>query len=245
MNGKKENHMDDQSDLTSILGPLHDYPNWVTEISVIAKPFTMTSENALAGMIFASRYIDAARIPGDIVECGVWKGGSLIASELASTKKIYREYWYFDTFEGMDPPTESDNMAAHRAYDLGSKDGDSEGWLAASLEEVRANAVQAGCDLDQCHFVKGRVEDTLFSIIQNLPKKIAILRLDTDWYSSTKAALEVLFDRVVANGVVIFDDYGFWQGAKKAVDEFLSERDIAPLLIPLDRTAMIMQKIIN
>jgi hypothetical protein len=92
---------------------------------------------------------------------------------------------------------------------------------------------------ERIHFVPGRVEETL---PQNAPKDIALLRLDTDWYASTKHELQHLYPRLVPGGVLIVDDYGYWQGARQAVDEYLSENGLALLLNRIDHTARIAVK---
>ena len=90
-----------------------------------------------------------------------------------------------------------------------------------SLEDVKENILENCSSLKNIKFVKGKVENTLDDL-DNLPQKISVLRLDTDWYKSTKKELEVLYDRVSSGGVIIIDDYGHWGGSKKSVDEFFA-----------------------
>ena len=112
-------------------------------------------------------------------------------------------------------------------------------WAYAPLDAVRANIAGIGYPDDKVVFVKGLVEAT---IPDAAPRKIALLRLDTDWYESTKHELDHLYDRVVQLGVVVFDDYGWWNGAKRAVDEFFEEQPFRPMLNRIDETGRFVIK---
>ena len=103
-------------------------------------------------------------------------------------------------------------------------------WAIAGLEDVREGMAETGYPADRVHLHPGLVEDT---IPREAPEQIALLRLDTDWYSSTLHELEHLYDRVPSGGIVIFDDYGHWLGARQAVDEFLARRGERLLLAPM------------
>jgi O-methyltransferase len=111
-------------------------------------------------------------------------------------------------------------------------------WCIASLDDVRANLLSTGYPANQIHFVPGKVEQT---IPKTLPERLALLRLDTDWYESTKHELEHLYPRLSNDGVLIIDDYGHWRGAREAVDEFFL-RSRHPLLHRLDYTGRLMLK---
>ena len=115
-------------------------------------------------------------------------------------------------------------------------------WCYSSLEEVKANLLSHGVDLSICKFVVGDVLITLGNKI-NVPEQISVLRLDTDWYESTKYELDNLYHKLSINGVAIFDDYGYWGGHRKAVDEFFIELNEKPLLMYIDLPGRIMQKI--
>jgi hypothetical protein len=104
------------------------------------------------------------------------------------------------------------------------------------LDEVRGNVFSTGYPKDKIHFIEGKVENT---IPLNMPRKIALLRLDTDWYQSTKHELIHLFPLLQRNGVLIIDDYGHWEGARKAVDEYVSGNSICILLNRIDYTGRI------
>jgi O-methyltransferase len=204
-------------------------------------PYTMTSPERMYCLYKAVEHVSAAAIPGDVVECGVWRGGSsmLAASILEELGDRTRHSWLFDTFEGMSPPTSDDiafsGEAAEGRWEQDQAEDHNE-WCYAPLEDVQQNLRSTGRDENLLHFVKGKVEDT---IPQHSPDQIALLRLDTDWYESTYHELIHLFPRIAPGGVLIIDDYGHWAGARKAVDQYLDERDIKLLLNRVDYTARI------
>jgi O-methyltransferase len=205
--------------------------------------FTMTSRERLHALYQAARYVEQARIPGAIVECGVWRGGSmmLVCRTLLELGAGQRELCLFDTFAGMTAPTADDvDVAGRPAAALLAAEppsGERESvWCVASLEDVRANVLSTGYPAERCAFVVGRVEDT---IPARAPERIALLRLDTDWYASTRHELEQLFPRLVDGGVLIVDDYGHWRGARKAVDEYLAAHAPGLLLHRIDATGRI------
>ena len=158
-------------------------------------------------------------VAGDIVECGVWRGGAMLIARAICPE---RHCWLYDTFNGMTEPTAadrkvSDGYPAQDSYNRKTTEG--RRWNAASLDDVRQNFIDAGlCDDARLSFVIGAVEQTLRS--GPLPERIALLRLDTDWYASTKAELEALYPRLVRGGILIVDDFGHWAGARRAVLEY-------------------------
>lgn len=213
------------------------------EIIRKAKPFTMTGVERLFSVVQAVRYVVAHRIPGDLVECGVWKGGSMIAAAetLKEVSSMDRHLWLYDTFEGMSAPTRQDisllgeradeHYAAKRDEGTGGSD-----WCRSPLDEVRRNVGSTGYPENLIHYVKGRVEET---IPAQAPARIALLRLDTDWYESTRHELEHLFPRLAAGGVLIVDDYGYWKGCRAAVDEYFQSQRVALLLHRIDRACRV------
>jgi O-methyltransferase len=216
------------------------------DLSIVerVRGFTATGPERVLGLVGAVRYLVQNQLPGAFVECGVWRGGSMMAAAwtLAELGDTARELYLFDTFEGMSAPTTHDrlmNGAAASEILAGLPRGDTNFWCIAGLEEVKANLRSTGYPEQRLHFVKGKVEDTLPS---EAPSQIALLRLDTDWYESTRHELEQLYDRLVPNGVLIIDDYGTWQGARKAVDEFFAQRAEKPLLVRLDATGRLAIK---
>ena len=206
---------------------------------------TMTSPERIYSLIEAVKYIETNQIQGDIVECGVWKGGSMmaVAETLQSLKSNNRSLYLYDTYEGMSEPTDADKtFSGEDAKQLLEKDADKEKnmvWAYSALDTVKAGMQSTGYPSEQIHYIKGMVEDT---IPKNIPEKIAILRLDTDWYESTKHELIHLFPLLSKNGVLILDDYGHWAGAKKAVDEYIAEKNICILLNRIDATGRIAIK---
>jgi len=203
------------------------------------RPYTMTSIERLYALYKSVEYIVAANVPGDFVETGVWRGGScmLIAKTLLALEATSRRIFLFDTFAGHPrPDAEKDiDIWGNRAVDewqrTRTKEDDNHGqWAYASLEEVRANLALTGYPADALVFVKGMVEETL----QNVDATIALLRLDTDWYASTRAGLEHLYPRLVSGGVLILDDYGHYKGQQLAVDEYFAARKEPILLNRID-----------
>ncbi|MGV3766110.1 MAG: TylF/MycF/NovP-related O-methyltransferase [Chitinophagaceae bacterium] len=210
------------------------------------KSKTMTSPERLVTLSRAIDHIELARIEGDIVECGVWKGGSmmLVARKLLEYKNSTRQLFLFDTYEGMSEPGSADVSAVDhsKAEDLLKKEDRLNGdnvWCYSPVDEVKANLTQTGYPLSSIHFIKGKVEETL---PHPEIRRIALLRLDTDWYESTKHELETLYDLLVPGGILIIDDYGHWSGARKAVDEFFAERGIHIFLNRIDYTGRIAIK---
>lgn len=212
----------------------HHFDEGAQQILRTVRPRTMTSWSKLYGLVLATRYVAANDVPGAVVECGVWRGGSMQAAALTLLEqgRPDRDLHLFDTFEGMPPPTEEDKRHdGARAADLLEVAADTEAvWARAGLEDVQAGMAETGYPSDRVHFHRGLVEDT---VPGEAPEQIAILRLDTDWYSSTKHELEHLFPRLSPGGVLILDDYGHWDGARKATDEFLESLGEPLLLLPL------------
>ncbi|MFD3740956.1 TylF/MycF/NovP-related O-methyltransferase [Streptomyces sp. NPDC058629] len=212
-----------------------DYDDEARDIIRAVKPYSMTSPERLNAFILATRYIARHNIPGDIVECGVWRGVSMqaCARTLLSVGEDERELYLFDTYEGMTPPTAEDlrrdGRPAQELLDAQGKDRPI--WAVASLEDVQAGFGHVPYPKERVHYVQGRVEDT---VPGRAPEQIAILRLDTDWYASTKHELEHLYPRLVSGGVLLIDDYGYWQGSRQAVDEFLDKTGERLLLLRMD-----------
>jgi O-methyltransferase len=206
-------------------------------------PYTMTTPPRVYALVRAVEYVVARGVPGAVVECGVWRGGSMMAAALTLLRLgvTDRALYLYDTFSGMPPPSEVDTTRSGvRAADLlAQEDEDSHIWAIASLPDVRAAVLSVGYPEQQIHFVEGLVEETLPA---EAPEEIALLRLDTDWYSSTKHELEQLYPRLAPGGVLILDDYGHWQGARQAVDEYFGENRITLLLNRVDGTARIAVK---
>lgn len=219
------------------------------EIAIIreVKPYTMTGTARVHSLIQAVRYILENEIPGDIVECGVWKGGSMLAviRTLQMLKAKPRHLWLYDTYEGMPQPTAEDvkrdgtaAMDEFQKHREGEPENGSQ-WCRSPFEEVQQVLANSGYPAEFIHMVKGKVEDT---IPGQMPMQVALLRLDTDWYSSTKHEMEYLYPVLQRHGVMIVDDYGCWQGSRKAVDEYKQANHIPLMLHRIDLSARICVK---
>jgi O-methyltransferase len=208
-----------------------DYDDAAKAIIGAARPYTMTAPDKLFALILAVRHVVRHKIPGDIVECGVWRGGSMHAAArtLAEEGDTSRELHLFDTYEGMPPPTDKDlrHDGTPAAELLATRSRDHSVWAVATLEDVQEGFTHVPYPAERIHFHKGLVEET---IPDRAPEQIAILRLDTDWYESTRHELEHLYPRLSRGGVLLIDDYGWWKGAREAVHEFLEESG-EPLLL--------------
>lgn len=213
-------------------------------IALRVEPFTMTSLERRASLVNAIDHVVRHRVPGAIVECGVWRGGSMMAAALALMARgdTSRELWLYDTFSGMSEPTAAD--ASHRGESAAAqlaRTRRGEGvWCEAGLDDVRANLLSTGYPAERIRFVEGKVEDTIPAQLPAGP--VALLRLDTDWYESTRHELAHLYPRLSRHGVLLIDDYGHWQGAKKAVDEFFAGRAEPAFLHRVDYTARLLVK---
>jgi O-methyltransferase len=212
-----------------------------TNVAARCAPFTMTTRERLYGLYKAVEYVVRSRIPGDLVECGVWRGGSCMAAALTllDLGSSDRDLYLYDTYAGMTKPGEFDldqrQQSALSTWRR-SQRGEVNAWCYASLDEVKANLATTGYPSQRMHFIAGDIQAT---IPQTAPATIAILRLDTDFYDSTRHSLTHLFPRLSRGGVLIVDDYGHWQGARKAVDEYLADNGISILLNRLDYAARI------
>ncbi|KAB2952497.1 MAG: hypothetical protein F9K19_17325 [Rhizobiaceae bacterium] len=211
----------------------------------ICSAYTMTSPERGFALWNAVGHIAREGIPGCLVECGTWKGGSAMLMILAGIHHGLsgREIFLFDTFEGMTPPTAGDvDVHGRSAEVLLEKSAENKTseliWAYATLDEVRKNIGRVLSDLDNVHFIKGDVVETLPRTVTG---PIALLRLDTDFYESTQAELAHLYKQVSEGGILIVDDYGHWSGAQKAVDEFFGTLAAGerPFLSAIDYTGRI------
>lgn len=205
---------------------------------------TMTGDKRQFVLLKALEYVDRRNIAGAIVECGVWRGGNMLMAKAARAgQTIRRDYYLYDTFTGMTEPdavdiVTSSGLAVHPIYLEQQRDGYNE-WCYSSLEDVKQRFLDHGLLDDSVHFIKGPVEETLPAQAPDGP--IAVLRLDTDWYASTQAELSGLFPLLQIGGVLIIDDYGTYEGARRATDEFLADYPL--LLIPIDADCRVAIKV--
>lgn len=216
------------------------------ELIAALRSFTMTSPERIWSLMNAVRYLQDQNVPGDFVECGVWRGGSVMAmaKTLIQLGDPTRKLWLYDTFEGMTPPSSRDveavtgKTAEKLLQSTPVSDGDNV-WCVADLADVQRNIALTNYPENLTTFVKGDVAQTLKD---QFPQHIALLRLDTDWYESTKIELEVLYPRLSVGGVCILDDYGHWQGARAAVDEYFRDLGHRPYMHPIDFSGRVFIK---
>ena len=223
---------------------MRDQPVWVRNIIERVRPYTMTSPERITALCNAVQYISRYDIPGDIVECGVWRGGSMMAAALTLMHlgDTTRRLVLFDTFEGMTPSGEldRDSVTGFTAAELlAVSPRSSNYWGYSPLKEVCRNVGKTNYPSGKIDFVKGPVEKT---IPESAPDRIALLRLDTDWYNSTRHELIHLYPRLSAKGVLIIDDYGEWEGARKAMDDYVFENGLEVFLSRVDRTGRLLIK---
>ena len=206
------------------------------------RPYTLTSPERIFALWQAVRYVAAADVPGAIVECGVWRGGSMMAAAmtLMEMDRADRDLYLFDTFTEMPAPGPRDvdlyGVEARHYHEQAAREGADPAFDYLPYEQVRHLIHQTGYPPEHVHFVQGLVEET---IPEHAPEQVALLRLDTDYYSSTSHEMRHLFPRVADGGVLIVDDYGHFRGAAEAVDEHLAESGTPLLLNRIDYTGRI------
>jgi len=206
------------------------------QIYNLCKKYSICAVTPMFALYKLIEYIVQNNIEGDLVECGVYKGGSvmLMAHTLKYFNQTSKKIYLYDTFEGMSLPTKRDiSIDGKHAMELLNK-GDkitNKVWCFSPLEEVRKNMESTAYPVDNIIYVQGKIEDTIPGIV---PNKIALLRLDTDWYESTKHELQHLYPILSHNGVLIIDDYGYWHGAREAVDEYIKNNSVNLLLNRID-----------
>lgn len=202
----------------------------------IVSPFTMTSVERIGALYDSLEYIRANNIQGDFVECGVWKGGNIlgIMEYLAFHKMTDRKVFLYDTFEGMTPPEDIDK-------DLNGRKAESileDVMCISPIDEVLETIGRSSFPMVNVTLVQGDVCKTLDSANHLHKNNLALLRLDTDWYASTKKEMEVLYPKLNFGGVLIVDDYGHWKGSKTAVDEYFEGQGILPRIEQIDYTGI-------
>jgi hypothetical protein len=215
-----------------------------------ALPYTMTGIARLRAVVESVRYCVSRELPGAFAECGVWRGGSVLAMilTLQALGRSDRDVYLYDTFEGMTEPTEHDVSRAEgqalAEWRTAQRKGTRAwpGWFGDDVfseADVRRLVLSTGYPEARVHFVRGPVEET---VPATAPERLALLRLDTDWYESTRHELVHLYPRLSDQGVLIIDDYGHWEGARRAVDEYFAQHGPPPLLHWIDYTARICVK---
>ena len=211
------------------------------------KPYTMLDAENLFVLIQAARYIHRHDIRGAVAQCGVWRGGAImaIAMTFAQLGVTDRSLYLYDTFTGMTRPTDEDHRlgssgddgteSPRHHFEQARTGEDSSDWCRAGLDEVNRNLATVPYDQERFVAVEGKVEDT---IPRHVPREIALLHLDTDWYASTRHELAHLVPRLVPKGVLLVDDYTNWSGVKKAVDEYLEQTGLPMFLTRVGTSAV-------
>lgn len=204
----------------------------LTNFISLVEPYTMTSVERITELYNSLEYIRINNIKGDIVECGVWKGGNILGClEYMRFHRMDNSVWLYDTFEGMTETTEHD-------VDFNNNSG--EIWIGrcdSTISEVKKIVNENNYPENKINFIVGDVSKTLLEK-ENIPECISLLRLDTDWYKSTKDELDFLYPKLITGGVLIVDDYGHWKGSKKAVDEYFKSKGLSPKINFIDYTGI-------
>lgn len=223
-----------------------DFEPEFLELQELCRESTMTSPERMYALYSATRYIVENELPGDFVECGVWRGGSVMLMALTLLRRgdTSRNLWLYDTFDGMTAPAAEDvqAMSGRAAVDIlreHPRTADDPFWGISPRTNVEQNLRSTGYPFERFHLVEG---DVLSTLPAQAPKEVSLLRLDTDWYTSTRHELEHLYPRLVRGGVLLVDDYGYWRGARKATDEFLARQQPRPLLHRIDYTGRVCVK---
>ena len=186
------------------------------DIDTIVYNNTMCSKKRVDALAKAIHFVVDNNVPGDFIECGTWRGGlAALMLHNITMHCLDKRIYIYDTFEGMPEPGENDCDGSKKMYQ--DNEGD---WCKAGIDVVESVLEEVATTYSHyCLLIKGKVEDTLDQVV---PNTIALARFDTDWYSSTKKELEVLYPLVSPNGFVLIDDYSDWSGCMQAVDEYLS-----------------------
>jgi O-methyltransferase len=196
----------------------------------IVRPYTLVDPDRIRSLCSLARRVESEKIPGDVVECGVCNGGTAaILAHFATRSKLGRTVWLLDSFQGMPEPTGNDGESAREH--VGKEVGD-----PARVQEVLR---LVGARMDRVRIVPGWFDVTFPTL--SIPK-IALLNIDADWYESVKLCLETFYDRVVPGGFISLDDYGYWPGCRKAVDEFFDSRRLPYTLNWVDYTGRWFRK---
>jgi O-methyltransferase len=215
-----------------------DFDPQLIDVVERVRPYTMNTIEGIAANVSAVEYVVRNEVPGALVECGVWRGGAVMTMALTLLRLAAadRELYLFDTFAGMTSPSEVDVRMDGRS---GFHERACRPDIVVDVDEVRTAVESTGYDPALLRFVEGPVQETLPG---EAPDEIALLRLDTDWYESTKHELETLYPRIARGGMLIVDDYGTWLGARRAVDEYIAERRLRLLLARVDYTVRVAVK---
>jgi O-methyltransferase len=227
-----------------------NYPESYKDIFYKVQPYTMTTAQRIFAICNAIDYLVKHKIEGDIVGCGVWRGGVIMAGieTLQKSNDTGRQIYLYDTFEGMTTPSHHYDIKSGGNTGVGKtaeelyKNATTDDYVFcySSLDEVKQNIGALNYPSERVHYIKGLVEDTIPTV---LPEKISLLYFSIGFYKPVLHTLEHLYPRLVPGGVIVISDYGDWEGTKKAVDEFIENHKIPLLLNRIDNTGRIGVKI--
>lgn len=203
----------------------------------------MVGDDRLSNAYDLVREVVRQKIPGDIVECGVFNGGCSAMMAAALCADDCRNVWMFDSFEGLPHPREEDGDKARTYSHLEILNGNLEpiNRCVGAEQNVREIFSLINFPIDKMRICKGWFQDVLPKRSGETPP-IAVLRLDGDWYESTMICLEYLYPKLSIGGYLIIDDYGYWEGCKRAVDEYFSKRNFLPEINIIDDTGVFIKK---
>ena len=189
----------------------------------VVKPNTMVPQGRIVSLDKCLRSVISSNIEGDFVECGTWRGGlAALMLYYLIKNNLSKKLHIFDTFKGMPEPGMKDDARAIAKYNQ-KRDGEFSDWCRADIDTVKRTLSKVSPNFrTRCELIEGMVEQTLDQC--NI-STIALCRVDTDWYESTKKEFEVLYPKISLGGYMIVDDYSDWGGCKLAVDEYLSTLD--------------------
>ena len=208
----------------------------IASLILKVKPtFTMVKSRNLANLFSLVVKVNAMNLPGDIVECGVWNGGASAIMAFAcrnSSLPRNRLLWLFDSFEGLPPPGPKDGTAENKYF--------FKGMCSGSVSSVEKVFKKLSLSLDNVRIVQGWFNSTLKKAGVH---QIAILHIDADWYDSVKYVLDTFYEKVVPGGFVVLDDYGYWEGCDRALNDYLSQHKITGIeLKKTESTGVYFQK---
>lgn len=226
--------------------PLYDDEAMIQQATSLIEGYTMLPHTRLVSLADQISYCNTTGVEGAFVECGVWKGGAVALMAYVSklTGGQNRSFHLFDAFQDIcapnpeiDGPTALKQTGKFAVY----KEGEPQPMTGfydqfgghGTIDACREVIGKTGFPEHHIHFHKGWFQDTVFDAAKTIGP-IALLRLDGDWYESTKVCLEAFYDKVTPGGFVIFDDYLAYDSCKKAVDEFFDKRGVKPFLIRYD-----------
>lgn len=193
------------------------------------QPYTMSDPLRLVTLNKLVQELSTNGVAGDIVECGVCNGGSAAVMATAVVQCPERSLWLYDTFEGIPQAHETDGPLAQTLT----------GHFVGSVQMVREALSKVGYPLERVTLKKGLFRETFKD---QLPGNIALLHIDADWYESVLLALQTLYPLVSDGGFIVLDDFGHWEGSRKAFYDFCRAESIQPLLERVGATQAFWRK---